>query len=1555
MASAKGPTKGGRARRYARRAAIGVAGLLAFLALAVVGVLFSLRFAAVRQLVVTRVNGALAGSFQGRIQVHGLQRVGLGGIGAADAEVFDPAGRRVLDVHGLDVRLSVPTIVWAVLAHKSQPLTIRLDSVTVKHAEVLLVDDGQGAPTLADTFLPKTPSAPSSGPGTIVVIGRAQLDHVWAHGALASTPPLDVELKDVLGALRMDAIATTLSIQRAGVKARGLPAGVDPLGQLNASLTIPAAPEKPLGARAHYQGTAANVPLVLDASYLDSRLVADVQAKRIPPEALAKQVPGLVLRSPASLTVHAQGKLPELHGSFALGVGSGKAEGDFQLSLTNDTLAKATVRTHDLDLAELTPSGPVSNLDLTLHAGVTVPHQGAITGDFSLDTEPSVVLAETLPPVAITGTFSSDPQSKRNRVEAHGQIAEPGAASSVDATMEQGQQTTVEFKTTTKLQNPPRLRKLAAVKCVQGELSIQGSYRVEDSSLNAQVRGALRDIEQGANQIKRVNLSASVAGALPHPNADVRLDVTDAELAGQHITTAQVAARGSLSHVALSAEVVTRAPERHVQVSALASTDHGISLDHPSLNLRQDETNLKLSADRVEVANGRTRVSAFHVEGAGKADATLVYGPNLESVNLQSYDLDLAKIWRLFDPRAPLKSGTATIGMSYERRGASPRARITLRSQDLSFNRVNGGSLQAELNLDQGVLDGSAHADLKRLGRLSFDFQGVRGINLDHFDPTRITGKIAIEGEVKLKDVNALVPKDVDSPIARALGTVKYDLAIDREHAGPGLPTLHAHIRTKKLQLAAVRKSQSNLETIEEAKAAAPLSVKGLDIDVDVRHAESGETELAGTLTDEHGQLAALSVEGKATPHLATIADELVAQWRQIPLNLKLTVPPRELQQLPVEIRPAALSGVISGEFSYEGTLSAPNLKLSGKVDRFRQDATKKDGLGLAWTGSYDGTRGKFDADARAGNKDVAKVDIDFHTAINAWLNQTGEASPALDASAHLDFDSFPIALIPGTASSEVDGALTGKVAVEHFGTDATVESSLDVASLTIGQSPFGRIHAEAKAANGRGDVTVRVEGKKGTTTAEGHSGLLWGSRYVPQLQLPADAQLRARELQIGAFSPFLASTFGELNGRLNGDLNAHFRGGAPELDGHVDFDDGVAQVAAVGQRFDQIKARVTLQAGKATLEELTARATSGKLKVTGEARFAGLSLTGADAHLRIAKSDKVALSVSGNDIGDMYGAIDMTLRPNPTTHANTLGVTISSLNVHLPDTGGQDVQDLAPAKGVRIGTRQERGGFVTLPLQPLMDSDPSKNDAPMIVDLNLGSQLNVERGDTTKVQLGGNLRLVMGDPTTMNGIIQLRGGRLDVSGKQFEVDSGSVTFAGDPSNPTIVASASWDSGDADKHRVTAAFSGTMKKGKLDLRSEPPLTQDEILSLLLTGSSDGSLGGGSTGGGNAATAVGAVGGAATQGLNRALSNISNLDVSTRVDTSSGSARPELVIQISPRVAAQITRALGEPPPGAPPDLTFLTFDFRVLSHWSVAALIGDRGESGLDLVWRKRY
>jgi hypothetical protein len=101
--------------------------------------------------------------------------------------------------------------------------------------------------------------------------------------------------------------------------------------------------------------------------------------------------------------------------------------------------------------------------------------------------------------------------------------------------------------------------------------------------------------------------------------------------------------------------------------------------------------------------------------------------------------------------------------------------------------------------------------------------------------------------------------------------------------------------------------------------------------------------------------------------------------------------------------------------------------------------------------------------------------------------------------------------------------------------------------------------------------------------------------------------------------------------------------------------------------------------------------------------------------------------------------------------------------------------------------------------------------------------------------------------------------------------------------------------------------------------------------------------------------VGVGGGAATKGLNRALGDITSLDIQTRVDTSSGSPQPEVAIQVTRRLTAELGYSLGTPGPGQAQDRTFLTLDFRVRRNWSLSTTIGDRGSTMWDVLWRYRY
>jgi translocation and assembly module TamB len=217
------------------------------------------------------------------------------------------------------------------------------------------------------------------------------------------------------------------------------------------------------------------------------------------------------------------------------------------------------------------------------------------------------------------------------------------------------------------------------------------------------------------------------------------------------------------------------------------------------------------------------------------------------------------------------------------------------------------------------------------------------------------------------------------------------------------------------------------------------------------------------------------------------------------------------------------------------------------------------------------------------------------------------------------------------------------------------------------------------------------------------------------------------------------------------------------------------------------------------------------------------------------------------------------------------------------------------------------------------------------------------------QARLSGQLAVSEGEVT---GRIEIAGGKLDVQGKRFEIENGIVTFDGDDTaNPTIAATARWDS--PTGHSVYARYVGDVETGRIKLSSEPPLSHDQIASLLLFGTPDGTIGAGETD--QASLAVSAAGGTVAQGLNQALTEFTELDVQARVDTSTGNARPELVFQVSPRVATKVSRALGEPTVGEAPDRTFVTLELRLKRSWALSAVLGDHGASALDLIWRRRY
>jgi translocation and assembly module TamB len=469
-----------------------------------------------------------------------------------------------------------------------------------------------------------------------------------------------------------------------------------------------------------------------------------------------------------------------------------------------------------------------------------------------------------------------------------------------------------------------------------------------------------------------------------------------------------------------------------------------------------------------------------------------------------------------------------------------------------------------------------------------------------------------------------------------------------------------------------------------------------------------------------------------------------------------------------------------------------------------------------------------------------------------------------------------------------------------------------------------------------------------------------WGNRLVPTVDPHGSAELVARKFDIAMLQPVVARQVSDLGGLLDANMKIQLQEQAPHVEGTASLQKGVLQLPQIGQRFSDIKANVDVAGNEIRLERLEAHGISGKLTANASAALQGTELQAAKLELAIAKDDKLPVTLEGAALGDAWGKVRASYT-KARDGSNDIVVDIPSFHLLMPDAASASVQNLEPAEYVRVGVYRKDKEFVTLPVQPLEDksAESAPEEPPTItrIHVKLGSDVALQKGHQVNAQLTGQINVVSGSETQITGEIHLSGGKLDVSGKTFEIERGVVSLAGaDPSNPTITATARWDS--PAGYSVYADYAGTAKKGKLNLHSDPPLTQDQIISLLMFGSPDGSFGSSGSGQGSndtAATAVGVAGGTAAQGLNRVLSDITDFDVSARIDTSTGSSRPELVMQLTPRVAAKLTRAIGTPAPGQPPDLTFLTLEFRIRRAWSLSAIVGDHGSSTLDLIWRKRY
>lgn len=1544
---------------------------------------------AARRLLVAELDDALATTFKGRLVVDEVGHVGLDGVAGARVRVLAPDGSCVLDARGVSAHVRVLDVARSALFGHG-PIAVRVDRFTIDAVDVDVdADTADGSvPKIASAFDSRGPAKPSSPDARGVDVDLAAIDlrHLWAHGRLGGAA-IDADLDDVRGGVRVAGGVTTIDVAHLTLTTRGLPRGLDARGDLRARLAVPSPAGGAIGVDAAFDGTVGGAPATARARLDGGDLEATLDVPRAGAVLLRAAIPDAPDDARASLHVEARGApAPGKPGDLGrvdvtahadVAGGTVRATAALNLGAAAPPHAGVTVDADGIDLHALSKSAPASTLAATARASIDLG--AAPAGTFDVEVRPGVVGPNDVPHARITGRLdASGALSGVARVDERGAPTDVTFALAPDAdTLDVGVRSHVAD-----VARVPRLRAREAHGAV--DVTARATMHLRARTVTATVDADAHDVAAGSARASTAHLHATVRGPLAAPVIDATLAASDVASGDTTYDRVVVTARGKPGALAVEASLAGREPAAAattgtgtgtaanaepgateggpVEITARAVVDltHGAPIiGAVDARVRRGRAEVEVRARQVRVAGGDVRVEDVVVEGLGRpGQASVRLSPGRAELHLHLHDVPVDRVAQLLGARDFSGRGRADVDADLiaDGRGATGRARARL--SEGSFGGLAAVRADADATFEGRSCDARASADLGDLGRvtlatrdLTFAHGPLAALGAPGRAAREVTGAVEVEGDVDLARLASLLPPGT-LPVARVAGRFVTRVAASRADAQAD-PDVEVSAKTTGLAV-----------TARDGTA-----ISGVDLAVDA-HAVAGGTgasSIVARAVDASGApIVAVDARADAVPWSELVAapssTETVARLEAVPITLHVDVPTRALTALPGAVAPDA-KGEIGATLDVEGTARDPRAHLVARARGVRaadgegNEALVRRPLDLDLDVAYDGAAAEARAALRSRGAPLVDARARLDVKAAEVLARGADAPWSASASAHLA--AVPLGALAPLSDRAVKGSLSGEAVVEGIHT-ATPRARVDLtaAALKVGTADVGTAKLQGSLSDGHLAASARVDQPTGFAALKTELGARWDERTpVPALdaQRPIAATFEARAFRLAALQPLVDATLNELDGTLDGVANVVVdpraaAGKRTTIDGALSLRDGVFQLASTGTELHGARAQVTVtRDGVARVDDAVAYGVTGVVKASAAARFDGDGLVGFNAVVRVPKGQAVPVDVGGTQLGNVFGDVSVRALAAADRRTMNVAVDVKDLDVTLPLSLTHAPRELDELPNVHVGMYAVAGTFAPLAIDGRKAAAPAPvGQCPRWdVAVNL-EDVEISRGSSLKVSLAGAPRVVVACTTTVAGQIRLRRGALDVQGKKFDIENGTITFGSDPSNPYVVVTAGWTAPDGT--RVYADFVGPLKTGKVTLRSEPARSKNEILALIVFGSAD------ATQNGAASVAEGAAGGLATEGLTRGIDDLTGLEVATRVDTTNAqSPRPEVEVQIARSISLQIAFVLGTPPPGTNPDRTFATIDWRFLRRWSLATTFGDQGSSLADVVWRYRY
>jgi translocation and assembly module TamB len=1462
------------------------------------------------------------------VSVDRVSKIRPTGVVGLDGHVDDAQGHRVLTIEGIDVRLSTLLLLRSV-AKGHEPIAVDLPALTVARADVSLDADSTGVPRIAGAFQTRsTTPGTARGRGVRLALPYVHIVHATLH--LQPSAPYDADLDDVDVSMLVADGGVAIDLGRGQLTVRGLPRDARARGVARGHFERSASGHPVV--RASWEGTAGAINERADMALRDEDLDVSLDVSPAGSAEVCALLPEWPIAAVCGAHAEAHGTLPRLTVDAHASIGGGTVDVAGPVTIGPATQATLHLNVHGLDGRAFVSPVPCDDIDLAGDVMVAARASGDLEGHAAFALAGAQCGSHRMPPAALTADFSHTAQGD---TFGHADLAihQPGAPALLSLRVSSGTGASeLSFEGTASAARLEQVTLLGSGVRGSANARTTGKIDLRARTIEAKAWGELTSLSGHRVSAGSARIEAHASGRLAGPSVDLQVD----------------AERVSAPAVELSA----------VHGEGRMTIEGGVTLHDVRIDFAGEGPPVHVRAALARLLDGGARIDGALVEGLGEPlTAELRASTAGVTVRAKSAGIDLDRVASFSS--FPIHTGKLSLDLDTTVTTGAAEGRIDLRLSRAAFGSLRDVNAQLEAVLHGRRGYGRASVTADDIGALEAHStsNSIGKGGLLTAAPWRTSwGALTVDARADLAKLAAHLPKRA-MPFESLQGGLEVTARVARDSAVDMTPEVDVTVRTTGLVVA--RRGAWRVAGVDPV-----LRV--------VVNGQTGETSVDARVQDGLGPLATLKASSTSVPYEAVFSDAGVADaLLSMPFSAELEIPSRPLDSLPAAMGLSGRRGDLLAKVDWMGSVAEPTVDITADLTRGPADprlvALPVD---LALKGHYDGSTLDATLGASQHGLQVAEASAQVSMRARDWLAQGAEAPWVASAKAKLD--RFPLRSFEVLDDRQVRGTVSGELSLDGLHDDAKASAALDFESLQVGEvsCKSSRLSASIDGRSLQAKATLdQTDG--GTFVAEVRSGARWGRALLPRIDATttAAATLKAKQFRAALLSPFTPGLT-ELDGRIDADASLEIDSEHQVVrpSGTLAIKDGIFELASMGSEFHAASARVTLTPdGVIRLQDASARGPSGMFNASATAWMSGLAIGGASASVKIPNSEPIPLVFGGVQMGKVDGRFDMTMKRS--AHQNDVDVNVPSMTLDLASgSSNHDVQALGDIEGVRVG-RLQSSEFVVESLDAAHDEDsgPSRRSGrpatnPTVIDVHLGGDVEVRKGTDLDVRLEGQPRVTMSNGISVSGQIRLQRGTINVQGKAFEIENGTVAFVGDdPSNPQVVLAAGWSAPDGT--RIYADFVGPLKTGKVTLRSEPARPQNEILALILFGTTDQQSAGSSSGTPQTTTVAVAAGGVATQPLNQALGGVNHaLDklglaggISTKIDTSNPNPRPEVQVQIARDISLQVAWVLGAIPPGTNPDTTLVTLSWRFLRQWALETTVGDQASSIVDVVWQHRY